>query len=572
MQTSINPFRLLMRLFKITYVAIRFGKTYILLRLYRGKGLRRRPLPKRVAAFIVRVLFFRRKPVHTIAYHLRLAFEDLSAAFLKLAQILSVREDIVSKSIIHELRKTQDTLPPFSFKEAMQIIEEDFGQPLYNIFREIEPEPIAAASIAQVHVGYLLSENAKVVVKVRRPGIVKVFHHDLRLLHILGAISEHIPGLRGYRLKRFISEFETYTRREIDFTVEAGQCDHFAGLLKGQSYVMVPAVYHRYSSHRVLTLQFVEGTKPHSHEYLLDKGFSKRDLKELARLGTKLALQQLFIYGYFHGDPHPGNLHIVDRRKWCMLDFGITGSLSEEMQMDMFLFYFFLVLEDFGRAATHLIRLAEPTPGTDIQGFKEEAIRIGKTWVGASFKEYNIGKLVFELLNRASRAGFAFKGDIFIGIKSIVTIEAVGYILDPDFDLSKVSRPLVAEILFERLTRLNLQESMRSFLISIPDFVTLMAETPAKVVSFFRLIGDEGVKVQHLSAPAAVAGKKSSSHSDIGMTALFLGVGSLFFWGPSVMMSVTHVPVFIQQSAPVAGILGFVFAGLFALKSLFKRS
>lgn len=562
--SKIKPSKIILRFLKICIIVSAFLWTVVKIKSFKSKWLRKH---RRFKIWIW-ILVFKKKKPHTIPFHLRSSFEKLSAAFLKLAQILSVREDLLPHSIIIELRKTQDKLPSFEFSQVVEMIREDFGKDIEEIFLELQESPIATASIAQVHIGHLL-DGRKVVVKVQRPGIVEEFYCDLWIIDFLANVCNHIPSLKFYSVKRFTTEFENYTKDEINFLVEAKRSEMFRKLLNKQQSVGVPKIIKEYSSMRIITMEYLEGIKPESHDYLLSKGLTKYQLKSLARKGVKIVLQQLFVYGKFHGDPHPGNLLIVDKRKWFMLDFGITGTLNKETQLSMFFFYYYLVLEDFARASDYLVKMSDVQPYSDLRGFKKAAMQIGKLWIGSEFKEFNIGKLIFMLLQEAAKHGLRLPGDVFIAIKSIVTVEALGYILDPKFDLSDISKSIVVEIFFERISSLDSANLFRPFLLFIPEFIRFFKETPTKILSFYELIRDDGLQIGSPVLQESVKqqnGKGSPKTYSVLMSGMFM----LFGFGFLLIPNFSHHFLFPSYyNFPVPSLVSFGVSLSFALKVLF---
>lgn len=470
-------------------------------RLYQQKGLGHRSWKKRLAAGIIRRILRRQKTRAPFPVQFRRTLERLGPTYVKLGQILSLREDMLPERICKELRKLQNQVPPISFKEVKQVIESEFNLPLSLIFAEFEPEPIAAASLAQAHIARLKT-GEKVVVKVQRPGIQRLIIDDINIMRRLAAIMEKIPGLRDYRPAHFVEEFASYTMRELDFTQEGKHADTFRQNFADWPEVIFPKIYWQYTSRRVLTMEFIEGIKPDDAKKIKALGI---DGKRIAEIGARAIIKMLFIDGFFHGDPHPGNMMIVDKNKICFIDLGMIGSYSPETRRNMFLYYYFMVIREFEHATRFLVNLTEPGPKADEAGFRRELAEAIKQWSSAAnFKEYSMGRLIFDTMNIGARYQLYFHGDLVLSSKAIITIEAVGAILHPDMDLSEISRPMMEEIFRMQLSPRRFTQAL---LKALPDYLEFFENLPKTVLKATEIVSDGKIQV---NLPAEVKTKKTN--------------------------------------------------------------
>ncbi len=253
--------------------------------------------------------FIFRRDVKKVDYPVifRLALESLGPTFIKFGQILSLRKDFVPEELCKELEKLQDKVPPISFDEIVKTVELEFREPLYKVFPEFEKIPIGSASLSQIHVAYL-EDKTKVAVKIQKPGIRRIVMNDINILKSLANMLEKLPALKAYQLSLFVGEFENYTMRELDFKIEGYHSEKFTSNFRGEANIKFPKIYWNKTTSKILTMQFIEGIKPKERQALDNYGIDRMRIAELA---ANSVLKMLFIDGFFHGDPHPGNILIT---------------------------------------------------------------------------------------------------------------------------------------------------------------------------------------------------------------------------------------------------------------------
>jgi ubiquinone biosynthesis protein len=267
----------------------------------------------------------------TRSERLRMALEELGPTFIKLGQMLSTRPDLVAVEFIEELSKLQDRVPPFSYTEVAQIIESELGGPPKDMFEHFEESPLAAASIGQVHRARL-KDREEVVVKVQRPSIHKIIEVDLEImLHLASLMERHLEEFQVNRPARIVEEFARTLEKEIDYTIEASHIERFSRQFIDDATVYVPKVFRETTTERVLTMEYVEGVKASEIERIEKEGL---DRKVITARGADLMLKQVFDHGFFHADPHPGNIFVLPGNVICYLDFGMMGSIDRQTRED----------------------------------------------------------------------------------------------------------------------------------------------------------------------------------------------------------------------------------------------
>ena len=334
------------------------------------------------------------------AERMRMALEELGPTFVKMGQILSTRPDLLPVEFVHELAKLQDRVPAFAFSEVKRIIESELGATLEDVFEHFDEDPLAAASLGQVHRARL-ADGEQVVVKVQRPDIRKTVEVDLEImLHLAVLMERHLEGWDVQSPTRIVEEFSRTLEKELDYRLEASHVERFALQFARDRTVYVPKVHRESTTTRVLTMEYVEGVKASDIDRLEKEGL---DRKEIARRGADLIMKQVFIHGFFHADPHPGNVFILPDHVICYLDFGMMGRIDRQPREDFADLMMGVVRRDEAKAADALLRLTlwdeEPERGAlmrDVAEFMDRHLY-------RPLKELEIGKLLQQLLVMVSR-------------------------------------------------------------------------------------------------------------------------------------------------------------------------
>jgi ubiquinone biosynthesis protein len=472
--------------------------------LYRSRGLARRSIGKRIFAGIVRRILRRNRGAHMFSVAFRRSLERLGPTYVKFGQILSLRDDFLPERITNELRKLQSQVPPIRFHYIKKVIEGEFNLPLNLIFKDFSEKPLAAASLAQTHLA-TLKNGQKVVVKVQRPGIQKTISHDINIMRRLASWAERIPRIKDYSPVRIVEEFATYTYRELDFTIEGKNADKFRENFRDNPDIIFPKIFWDYSTRRVLTMEYIMGVTPDSRSKLKKL---KIDTEKIAVTGINAILKMLYQDGFFHGDPHPGNIFIVDGRKIAFIDLGMIGSFSKDVKRNMFLYYYNMVIGEYENATRYLTSICSKGPRANEEGFRRELSEKINIWSSSGFRDYSLGQLILESLNIGARYQMYFHGDLVLMSKALVTIESVGNILEPELDINKASEPFMQRMFLEQFSPVNLG---KQFLSAVPDYLRFIESLPTTGLELFeslqkgvvhvKLREEDGLSLRQPEAP-----------------------------------------------------------------------
>ena len=378
---------------------------------------------------------------------LRMAFEELGPTYVKLGQILSTRPDLIPMEYIEELSKLQDKIPAFSFDRVRKVIDTEFGLPPEELFESLEEEPFASASIGQVHRA-VLKDGEAVAVKFQRPGIRKIIEVDLEImLHLATLAERHIEELSFHRPVKIVEEFAKTLEKEIDYKNEATNMERVARYFLDDPHVYIPKVFRETTTTRVLTTEFIEGIKISDIDRLDAAGL---DRKILTTRGADVVLKQIFVHGFFHADPHPGNIFVLPDNVICLLDFGMTGIVDRQTREDFVDLLDSIVHQNEVRAAQVLLKLTYWENEPERRQFEREVADFMGRHLYKPLKDIELGKLLQQLLELATNLRLRIPPDIFLMMKAFGTVEGVGHMLDPDFDMIAQATPFITEVKLAR--------------------------------------------------------------------------------------------------------------------------
>ncbi|MEM1416380.1 MAG: AarF/ABC1/UbiB kinase family protein [Myxococcota bacterium] len=373
---------------------------------------------------------------------IRCVLQDLGPSFIKLGQVASTRPDVIPADIVAELAKLQDEVPPAPYEEIRPLIESELGAPLDTIFEDFDPVPLASASIGQVHKATLKSTEGKVpvAVKVQRPGVKELIELDVDLLYWLAhAIERSIPEARLYQPVKMVAEFDRAVNAELDFAMEADHAERFARNFDGKKNVKFPRVYREASSRRVLTLEFLSGRKV--DQACLEGGYEG---EKIAKIALDAIIQMVFEDGFFHADPHPGNLFVLgdpDAPVLGFLDLGLVGHLTPTLRDRTIDLMVAAVREDFRGIADALWTIGRPTKKVDRQAFEAEVTVLAQKYLGKNLGEIEVGMLLRDLVDGARRYAIEVPEGFLMMGKALMTIEGIGKTIHPDLDVFTEVRP-----------------------------------------------------------------------------------------------------------------------------------
>jgi ubiquinone biosynthesis protein len=381
--------------------------------------------------------------------HLRDMLDELGPTFVKFGQLLSTRPDIVPPDIVAELRGLQDDVRPFPFADVEQTIQEDLGQPIARLFTEFEETPLAAASIGQVHRA-TLPNGRQVVVKVQRPNAPKQIEADLSLLYQAARLAkERIRALDFIDTNDIVDEFARSIRQELDYRMEGRNADAFHKDFAGHPHVAVPRVYWTYTRSRVLTLERLEGVQ------LADLDFEHWSLdqrRRLAYLITEAWMTMIFRNGFFHGDPHPANIMVLAPDRIGLVDFGLTGRLTDDDMSKLTRLFIDAASENIEMLPKRLSDLGVRYPKEREEQFTSELREMYYRYYGATLQEIDPIQVIREAFTLIYTMNLRLPTRFVMLDKAIATLGSVGVELYPDFNVFEVAKPYARDLMLERFT------------------------------------------------------------------------------------------------------------------------
>jgi ubiquinone biosynthesis protein len=428
----------LLRLAKILLVAFRFGlEEFPLSAIANGRWRR----------WINRLLFFRRLDAPR-GVRLRQALETLGPIFVKFGQVLSTRRDLLPTDIADELAKLQDQVPPFPSADAAAAIEQAFGRPIAQIFGAFERDPIASASIAQVHFA-TLPDGTAAAVKILRPGILPVIMNDLALMRTAATLVERVwVDARRFKPREVIAEFAKHLFDELDLMREAASASQLRRNFAGSPLLVVPEIYWDYCTSNVMTMERMSGT-PISHiDELRAQGV---DIPRLARAGVEIFFAQVFRDGFFHADMHPGNIFVSADSRYIALDFGIMGTLNDADKSYLAQNFLAFFQRDYKRVAQAHVEAGWVPHGTRVDEFEAAIRAVCEPIFDRPIKEISFGKVLLRLFQTARRFNLEVQPQLVLLQKTLLNIEGLGRQLDPELDLWKTAKPYLERWMSEQI-------------------------------------------------------------------------------------------------------------------------
>ena len=398
------------------------------------------------------------KNQYLLAMNLREALVELGPTFVKLGQLLSTRPDILPPVFIEELEKLQDKVDPISWDELQQVLDREMG-PIDQIFADFNPEPLAAASIGQVHRARLLN-GEEVIVKVQRPGIEAKVRNDFEILKGLARISEHrSPEAQRLGVLGMVEDYRRTLLRELDYEREARNTERVYKNFADDKRVIIPRVFKEYSSPRVLVQEYIDGIKLSDIEKIDQKGLDRR---KISALGTEAFLSQILLHGFFQADPHPGNIFVIDNDHIAFIDFGEVGYLSDLRLAYVGEMLLSVTKNDPYRAMSVMRDMGIIDHLEDSEDFSESFAELVESLYTTSIGSLDIKRLRSEIIEFAYRYHLKIPSYMTSLMKALITVEGLGKKLDPGFDFSEVASPLAQKVYRERLKPSNIGKFLRS--------------------------------------------------------------------------------------------------------------
>lgn len=419
----------------------------------------------------------------------RLALEELGPTFIKLGQILSTRPDIVSPPYLLELGKLQDSVPPEKWERIKPCMEKELGKSLETLFADICAEPLAAASLAQVHAA-TLHDGTEVVIKVQRPDIERTIELDLAILHDLARLFQaRTPLGRIYDLPAMAEDFAHTMSIELDYRYEGRCADRFRENFEREKYLHVPKVYWEFSTRRVLALERIEGIKIDQVEALTAAGYDPHDI---AVKCAHFIIKEIFDDGFFHADPHPGNLVVMPGEVIGVIDFGMVGWLTHRDKMNLLRLYLGILQSNAETILDALVRLGATQREYNREGLLRDINRLLQKYTGMPLSDIRASVIINEFMTVAFRHRLSLPPSLWLLSKTLVIMEGVGLKLDPAFDIFAFSRPYIRQLKWQFLASDNWLPPVSK---SLEDWSALLLKSPGLGLDVLQQLSDGELQV-----------------------------------------------------------------------------
>lgn len=414
----------------------------------------------------------------TIGQRIRTFLEDLGPTFIKLGQIASTRRDIIPEHIIVELEKLQDRVPPFPFEQVHSIIENELGDRLDRLFAEFNETPLATASIGQVHWARLHT-GEEIAIKVQRPNIRPIIETDIEILEDLARLMEsRLSWAKRYRLYEMIEEFSKALQAELDYHVEGSNSEKIANQFNNQAKIRIPDIYWDFSTKKVLTMEYIKGTKISQLKELDLLGY---DRKIIAKRVTNSMLHQILIEGFFHGDPHPGNMMVLPDEVVVFMDFGMVGRLTSDMKYQLASLVISLKRGDTSGIIKAISKMGILPDQINMSLLRADVDELKDKYYHLPLSQISLGEAVNDLFTVSFYHQIQIPADMTMLGKALLTVEGVVADLDPDFNMVQAAEPFGQRLLLDRYHPKKIVKNTWNQLIEYTEIIT---ELPKNIKDF----------------------------------------------------------------------------------------
>lgn len=494
---------------------------------------------------------------------LRLALEELGPTFIKFGQILSSRRDLITDDYFIELSKLQSGVPPFSAAEAREIVERELGHPMRLLFSEFQPEPIGSASIGQVHRAKL-PDGTPVAVKVQRPDIEKTISQDVAILHDLARfVEKHVPESAGLNPTGVVTEFTETLQRELDFENEASNAERFAEQFEGNPSITVPKIYRDHSTSRVLTMDFISGTGIMDSAALDAMGI---DRHQLAETMTGLIYEQIFEHGFFHGDPHPGNMTVLLNSSIALYDYGMMGKFTPQMRESIALLVSGLAEKNHGQTTRSILDLSEEGIASDQMLLQAEVERFAESNLSRPLRDIQLGLVLNSLLDLLRDNHLRMKPAFYLGIKALAQVEAIGRALDPGLNFIQLGEPYATKVLLGKLGARRVGGILKGVAVEFLDF---LRDFPGDFRQLYQSVrrGKINIPLEHKIDPKGFEPLRATLDSIANRLANAILTASVLICSSIVLLA--GVPPFLG-AVSIPGSIGLLFGAYMCLRLVFS--
>lgn len=481
---------------------------------------------------------------------LRLMFQDLGTTYIKLGQLLSTRPDIVGQKIAKELSKLQDNNPSVNYDEIQNTIETELNDSIPNLFKSFSKKPIATASIGQVHKG-ILPSGEKVAIKIQKANIEDTIEEDLSIMKFIAEKADkHVTSLKIYNLPGIINEFERSIKKEIDYKQELMNMKHLSYDFRNDNSIHIPKVYPDYCSKKVITMEFIEGTKLAD---VLKSDDPKFDKKLIADRGVNAYFKQIFINGFFHADPHPGNIIIMENNIVCFIDEGMMGLLDKEFKENLAELMIFFTDYNVDKLIEQLMYMNILTEKTDLNALKRDLNDMFSKYFGAELGQ--IKGAMNDLIELMTRYNVKFPNEFILMARGIAMIEDIGQKLDPQFDVVETLQPFARKIITQKYNPKNMITNIKGNIFELEHVIKVL---PKRINKIFYKIEEGEIKINlEVESLNRITNKISLS---LIISALLIG--------SSLVMSIDKGPMI--EDTPILGFFGFTISLILGVFTVLK--
>jgi ubiquinone biosynthesis protein len=497
---------------------------------------------------------------------IRLFLEELGPTFVKIGQVASTRYDVLPADIISELENLQDQAPPFPYENVQEIIEDELGHPIADLFKEFNEEPLAAASIGQVHYA-VLKTGEPVAIKIQRPNMKGTIETDLEILQDLALLAEQrLDWAAHYQIRDIVDELAKSLLEELDYSIEGRNSEKIANQFKNDSGIVIPKVYWEYTTKKVLTMEYVEGIKLNEAEKLKEAG---NNPKELAKNVVNSILKQILVEGYFHGDPHPGNVLALPGDDLVFLDFGMVGRLSSEMKNNLASLVIALMRKKTDDVVKSIMHMGIVPEDIDVMSLRADVDRLYEKYYDVALSTTSLAQVIGDLFAVAYRHHIRIPSDLTLLGKTLLTMEGMVVKLDPEISILKVAEPFGKRLLMERYEPKKVAGNVWDQLVEMGGFVNDLPKTLNEI----SLLLKKGKVKQEISFPDSdkIINKLNRISNRIAFSISLLSF-SIVFMGLIIGSSLSGKTSTFLLKIPTVEI-GFgvtVFMFLFLIYSIFK--
>jgi len=505
----------------------------------------------------------RTKDEKPLGVRLRLALEELGPTFIKFGQVLSSRRDFLPDEVHFELCKLQDHVPPISGKQARAVVEKELGAPIKELFRSFYLRPVGAASIAQVHPARLW-DGRKVAVKIQRPDIVELIEQDLVLLKQLARFAdEHVPELKAVNPIGVVEEFSDALRKELDFAHEAQSAERFANQFDGNENIAVPGIYRELSNARVLTMDYIDGMSVRDVEALKEEEI---DTVELSERLAHLIYEQVFDHGFFHGDPHPGNICILPDGVVGLFDYGMMGSFSPAFRTSLAQLLAGLARKDNSAVMNAILAISEEQYTEDPDRMLREVEVFTDQNLSGPLGEIHLGGVLNKLLELLRHNKLRMQGSFYLGVKAFTQGEEIGRTLNPGLNFVKLGEPYARRMMKSKYKGAHVADLVSRLTAAGFDF---LEQLPVDFRNLYQRAkaGKFNLPIEHRIDPKGFEPMRETLHATARLLASSILTASILI-GSSILIMAGMPP--IVGGASLIGMIGLGWGTLLGLRLAFR--